>query len=545
MAALVKYSATAFLNVRVAARDGTELATHVYLPAREGPYPVIFARTPYDARVNVNPLEWTDRGYAYVRQDVRGCFLSEGELIPWMNERTDGEDSLQWIVEQPWCNGSISMHGGSYVSFTQIAAALSGHPALKSISPFIIGAESYHSTYWGGAFRLGWQTSWTLRPVGGIEQIDIQKSLPLREMDMVTQGKKSEYWRTILRHPHLDEFWQPFSLAPYVSKVQAPTLFHTGWFDLFICDAFDLFNSLRSQGGNETVRSQSRIIVGPWPHGLNQRMVADEDFGEAAKLPNYAEESVAFIEHHTTGKAGYELTAPPLRLFIMGANQWRDEFEWPLARTIYTDVFLASEGPANTAAGSGRLALQPSGPADEYDYDPANPVPTVGGSWDFKNVGFQNQQEVEQRADVLVYTSDELPEAMEVTGPVVMKLWASSSAVDTDFTAKLVDLRADGRPMSVTDGIIRAQYRKQDGTSSPLVPGEVYEFTIRCNPTAYVFKKGHRLRVEISSSNFPVFARNLNTGHAIDSDTEIRVARQTIFHSAEYPSRMVLPVIKN
>lgn len=521
------------------------MGTHVYLPATEGPFPVIFARTPYDARVNVDPLEWTDRGYAYVRQDVRGRFLSEGEFIPWMNERTDGEDSLRWIVEQPWCNGSIGMHGGSYVSFTQIAAALSGHPALKCITPFIIGAESYHSAYWGGAFRLCWKTSWTLRPTGGMEQIDIQKSLPLRDMDIVAQDKKSDYWRNELQHPHQDEFWKPFALATHISKVQTPALFHTGWFDLFICDAFDFFNGLRSQGGNEMVRGHSRIIVGPWAHALNQRVVGEEDFGEAAILSNYTQETVDFIGHFTTGKAGYDLKAPPIRIFVMGINQWRDEYEWPLARTVYTDVFLASDGPANTAEGSGRLALQPSGPADQYDYDPANPVPTIGGAWDFKNVGFQNQQEIEQRADVLVYTSDELPEALEVTGPVVVKLWASSSAVDTDFTAKLVDLRADGRPMSVTDGIIRALYRKQDGTSSLLTPGEVYEFTIDCNPTAYVFKKGHRLRVEISSSNFPAFARNLNTGHPVDSGSEMQVARQTIFHSAEYPSRIILPIIKN
>ena len=228
----------------------------------------------------------------------------------------------------------------------------------------------------------------------------------------------------------------------------------------------------------------------------------------------------------------------------MGANIWRDEQEWPLARTTWTDLFLTSQGGANTAQGDGRLASAPSGAPDEYDYNPENPVPTLGGAWGFTNVGPHNQTATEARHDVLVYTTEELGEDLEVTGPVQVRLFISSSAADTDFTAKLVDVRADGRPMSVTDGIVRAQYRHKHGPSVLLVPGEVCELTIQCNPTAYVLKKGHKLRLEISSSNAPAFSLNLNTGHLPGTNTDMKVAHQTVFHSEEYPSRIILPVIQ-
>jgi len=540
----MKNTVRASLNLRVAMRDGTELATHVYLPDAAGPFPVLFTRTPYDALgKGAGVLEWPGRGYAYVVQDVRGRFLSGGDWYPWFNEKDDGRDTLDWIASQPWCNGNIAMYGGSYVAATQLAAAMPGHPALKCFTPCLFGTEFYHTAYWGGAFRLSWQTSWTVNVKTAANQDEIRKHLPLIDIDVFAGGKEVQYWRDALAHPRLDQFWQPSSMAAHFSSVQAPAFIRTGWFDHFICDTFDLFNGLRQHGCNETVRNSTRIIVGPWPHNINQRVVGEEDFGPQAVISDLYAQEIASIDHFTAGKSGYDLQAAPIRIFVMGANQWRDEQEWPLARTVWTDVFLSSGGKANTSAGDGRLGTEPGGPADSFDYDPAEPVPTKGGAWDFVNVGPCDQRETELRKDVLVYTSSELEQATEVTGPVEVRLFASSSAVDTDFTVKLVDVRPDGRAMSVTDGICRARYRNSNGPDAFLTPGEVTEFTIRCNPTAYVFKPGHRMRLEIASSNFPAFSRNLNTGNDIATDTVMQTARQRVFHSQEHPSHIILPII--
>lgn len=529
-------TAHALLNVRVPMRDGVELGTHVYLPDEGGPFPALLTRTPYEAisKSAADSLEWPSRGYAYVKQDTRGCFLSDGEYVPWLNEKEDGEDTLKWLAEQPWCNGHVAMYGGSYVAATQIAAAESGHAALRCFTPCLIGAEFYHTCYWGGAFRLMWQSRWTLKPTTGVEKSAIESQLPLMEADIFARGEEVKYWRDAWRHPQMDDFWKPKSFAANVAAVQAPAFIRSGWFDHFICDVFDLFNGLKQNGRNAETRKYTRILIGPWPHEINKVVVGEADFGEAGKAAGLYPLEIAFIDHFTSGRGDYDVNAAPVRLFIMGANVWRDEYEWPLARTVWTDFFLG---------GNGRLGATPHGEPDQFDYDPANPVPTCGGSWDFENVGPRTQTEIEARPDVLIYTSEALAEDMEATGPVKVTLYASSSAIDTDFTAKLVDVDETGKPLSVTDGILRAQFRHGNGAREFLTPGEVTEFTIRCNPTAYVFKKGHRLRVQISSSNFPAFARNLNTGNPPESDREMQVAHQTIFHTAEYPSRIALPLI--
>jgi len=514
-----------FINLRVPMRDGTELATHVYLPNAEGPFPVFFRRTPYEALVKEETAgEWPGRGYAYVSQDVRGRFLSDGEFS-LTKDPDDGEDTLNWIAAQPWCDGNIAMYGGSALARAQLAAAMSGHPALKCITPCLIGLAPYNGSYWGGAYRLMNKES---------------KSLPLIEPETLVKSPDHA-----LNHPHNDSYWKAISLVDKFHKVKAPAFIRTGWFDLFVCDVFDLYNGLRKNGGTEDVRNYTRIIVGPWPHNINEKDVGEGDFGPTAAIRDLYEQEIAFIDYFTRGKTGYDLNAAPIRIFVMGVNRWRDEYEWPLAGTVWTYTYLSSAGNANTSAGDGKLSSKPSGPADSFSYDPADPVPTRGGAWGFDNVGPYDQTEIEKRPDVLVYTSDKLSDDLEVTGPIKVKLFASSSAVDTDFTAKLVDLMPDGRAMSVTDGIVRARYRNQNGREEFLVPGKVYEFTIKCNPTAYVFLKGHKMRLEISSSNFPAFARNLNTGEKIGTSADMTVARQRVFHSVKHPSRIILPVIPN
>lgn len=512
-------------------RDGTELATFVFLPPAAGPFPVVFVRTPYDASGNKGVMEWTDRGLAYVKQDVRGCFLSDGEHISFVNEEADGADALEWISRQPWCNGQIAMYGGSYVAATQISAALSGNTALKCITPCLIGAELYHMSYWGGALR------WRRMEPG---QAEIANAASM-EAEMLAKAKESKF--AALAHPRFDEYWTPHSPLRRMEAIQAPSFIRTGWYDLFVNDVFDFYNAARDRAGSEVSRKYTRILVGPWPHNINQQVVGEEDFGSAAVIADLYEQEMSFIEYFTGLPSAYDPEVAPLRLFIQGANQWRDEYEWPLARTQWTEYFLRGNGRANTSLGDGKLGGEPGGESDHFSYDPAHPVPTLGGAWAFTNIGPCDQSRIELRQDVLVYDSEELGEDLEVTGPVEVRVFASSSAEDTDFTAKLVDVRLDGRAMSVTDGIVRAQYRHPAGPAEKLVPGQIYEFSIRCNPTAYLFKQGHKIRLEISSSNFPAFSRNLNTGEPIGASDRSLVAHQTIHHSADYPSRLILPVI--
>lgn len=536
-------SVKALLNLRLLMRDGVELATHVYMPNSKGPFPVMFVRTPYEAiGKGAEVLKWPERDYAYVVQDVRGRFLSDGDFYPWFNEIDDAEDTLNWLCEQPWCNGSVTMYGGSYPGATQNGAAMTGHPALKCFTPALIGSEFYHTAYFGGAFRLSWQVSWTLKLYEDTDKDELINKLPLLDLDIIG-GEEVPYWRDELAHPTWDEFWHKSSMAKHFSKIKAPAFIRTGWHDFFICDAFDLYNGLRKKGGTEQVRDYTRMLIGPWPHDINQSKVGEVDFGLESVVSDLEEQEFAFIDYFTDGREGYDFNVAPIRLFVMGANKWRDEHEWPLARTVYTDMFLSSGGKANSANGDGGLGEASSGIEDHFEYDPVTPVPTLGGAWDFTNIGSFDQVENESRSDVLIYTSDKLTTDTEVTGSVEIKLFASSSARDTDFTAKLIDLTDDNKAMSVTDGIIRARYRRLDGSEKLLIPGEVYEFSIQCNPTSYLFKKGDRIRLEISSSNFPAFSRNLNTGGDIATETEIVIAEQKIYHSAEYPSKIILPII--
>lgn len=537
-------STQSYDDLRVPMRDGVTLSTNVFLPAGEGPFPVLLIRTPYNAALISDPGQWTGRGYALVGQDVRGRFRSGGEDTPWFREKEDGEDTLEWLSQQPWCNGKVAMYGGSYLGATQTAASRSGHPALQCITPALIGAECYHWTYWGGALRYGRIARWILRAPEGLDQEKINENLRLSESDVIARGKQLPHWREILNHPTNDEFWKKDSFSEEVSKIQAPAFVRTGWFDIFVADVFDLYNGIRNHAGSRRAREGTRIIVGPWPHDINQTKVGDVDFGEGGKILDLFEQELLYIDHFTKNDREAPIPAAPIRIFVMGANEWRDEFEWPLARTHWTKFYLASEGKANTAKGNGRLAEAPSGDADGFDYDPANPVPTLGGAWDFTNIGLKDQRELEQRSDVLVYTSKVLAAAMEVTGPVQAELYISSSAPDTDFTVKLVDVAPDGSALGVTDGIVRTRYRNGVAAGELLQAGAVCQLTIHCTPTSYLFKKGHRIRVHVSSSNFPVFSRNLNTGEPCGQEISAGcIARQIVHHTLQYPSSITLPVI--
>ena len=548
-------------NVKAPMRDGVRLSADIYLPkGQTGPSAVILSRTPYDnmsEAVVESAIFYAQNGYVFVAQDVRGRNDSEGEFYPWVNEFNDGYDTIEWIGAQPWCDGNVGMAGGSYVGNVQWQAAAMGSGYLKAIAPRVIGHNLHEAPhYQGGAFQLGWTATWAFRTDGRTAQnIDVYNwdqlfpTLPLKELPGAA-GKDISYYQDWIDHPDYDDYWKALAIEERYEDIKVPVLQIGGWYDFFTEGTFKNFVGMGKRGGSELARGQQRAVVGPWVHRASALTHAGEvDFGKASVLDPMQIELRWFDRWLKGVSNGVEHEAP-LRLFVMGSNKWRDESEWPLARTRYTAYYLHSGGSANSLLGDGTLSTTPATepePNDQFTYDPNFPVPTRGGcnccnpeivAW-----GAYDQRTIEHRPDVLVYTSDPVEEDLEVTGPVVVRLYASTTARDTDFTAKLVDVHPDGYAVNLCDGIIRGRYRESTASQKLLEPGAVYEFTIDLWPTSNVFLKGHRIRVDISSSNFPRFDRNPNTGNSFGGDAEVRAADQRVFHDRAHPSRILLPVI--
>ena len=547
-------------NVKVPMRDGVHLSADIYLPKdSQGPLPVVLSRTPYD-NMDENMVDsavfFAQNGYAFVAQDVRGRFDSDGEYYPWVNEFNDGHDTVEWIGAQPWCDGNVGMVGSSYVGNVQWQAAAMGSRYLKTIIPRVIGHNLHESPqFQGGAFQLGWTAMWTFRMDGRTRQDifiynwdQLFQSLPLKELDGAA-GRDMPFYRDWIDHPDYDDYWKALAIEERYQEIKIPVLQIGGWYDFFTLGTFKNFVGMRERGGSELAKGNQRAIVGPWVHRSNFFTHAGEvDYGKASIL-DQKEIELQWFDRWLKGISNGADQEAPLRIFVMGTNQWREEQEWPLARTRFTPFYFHSAGEANSLLGDGGLSTTP--PVDEqpdrYLYNPTFPVPTRGGcnccnpeivAW-----GAYDQRPVEYRNDVLVYTSDPMEEDMEATGPVIVKLFASTDARDTDFTAKLVDVDPDGYAVNLCDGIIRGRYRESTSHQRLLEPGTIYEFTIDLWPTSNVFKKGHRIRVDVSSSNFPRFDRNPNTGNKFGQDAEMKVAHQQVFHDREHPSHIILPLI--
>jgi putative CocE/NonD family hydrolase len=370
------------------------------------------------------------------------------------------------------------------------------------------------------------------------------KYLPLSTWDEQL-GFKVQFLRDWIAHPEYDSYWARRGIAGKADRINVPNITLSGWYDVFVSQAFEYVKAVRQTSKSDIARKHCHLIVGPWAHGPNW-MAGERDFGENAEI-DVEKLQERWFDHWLKGEGNID-DLPPYRIFVMGKNEWRDEYEWPLARTQYTPYYFHSLGSANSLKGDGTLstATPADEPADTFIYDPENPVPTRGGCILFGDeYGAQDQAETEKRNDVLVFTSKELREALEVTGPVKAVLYAASNAPDTDWTAKLVDVYPDGRALNLCDGIIRARYRNSSTTPSLIEPGRIYRYQIDLWVTSNVFLSGHRIRVEISSSNFPRLDRNPNTGHKFGADAELRKATQTIYHDADHPSHIILPVIPN
>ena len=551
-------------DVKVPMRDGVRLSADVYLPReRSGPVPAILARTPYDngdfaglTKVVDQAIYFVQHGYAFVVQDVRGRFDSEGEFYPWVNEFEDGHDTVEWVGEQEWCDGNVGMMGFSYVGGVQWQAAMTAPGHLKCIAPGVIGDDHHGQTHFqGGAMQLSLDMTWTFltdartwHPIDNYDWKQVLSHLPLSEMAEAA-GSSAERLSDWIDHPDYDEYWKRIAYRERYGDVVVPVLQIGGWYDTFTVGTMNNFVGMRTSGGSELARANQKVIMGPWVHQASLHSHAgDRDFGRDSVLDLNAEH-LRWFDRWLKGVANGVEEEAPIKLFVMGADEWRDEHEWPLARTRFTPFHLHSGGRANSLRGDGTLSVEAPGdePADEYVYNPAFPVPSNGGnnccSPEIVAWGGYDQDQIEQREDVLVYTSEVLEEDLEVTGPVIAKIYASSSAADTDFTAKLVDVHPDGYALNLCDGIIRARYRETPERQVLMEPGKAYEFTIDLFPTSNVFKAGHRIRLEISSSNFPRFDRNLNTGGRFGHETEMRVASQTVYHDSERPSHVLLPVI--
>jgi hypothetical protein len=453
----------------------------------------------------------------------------------------------QWTGNQTWSNGKIGTAGGSYVGFTQWMPAPASQ-YLKTMIPAVTFSDFYSTVYQNGAFFLDLFGPWSMEmtqpsfvPNEYIQnRMDsVLLTLPLIEIDKA-MGWRVPFLRDWLSHPNRDKFWEATSVGDNYSKITASVYNIGGWYDILLKGTIENFMQMTSDKIAPEIRKKQKLLIGPWVHNWGNSKVGELNFGEEASFDSRRFHLRWFDSQLKDIKNG-AMEEPPVKIFVMGKNEWRFENEWPLARTDYQKYYLHSKGKANTLNGDGWLSseLPKVEPADNFTYDPANPIITKD-TW-----GPFNQTSIEKREDVLVYTSPVLKEDVEVTGPVKVILYAKSSAKNTDFTAKLVDVYPDGRAMRICDGIIRASHRNPEQNPSNIKPGEIYEYTIDLWATSNLFKKGHQIRVEISSSNFPRFDRNLNTGNDFATDTTIIKAEQQIYHNEQYPSCIVLPVIGN
>lgn len=537
-------------DVKIAMRDGVQLTANVWRPNAEGRYPVVLMRSPYgkmDEKWD-EAGRYTAAGYVVVVQDCRGRGKSEGVWDPFRYDVGDGFDTQEWVGKQPWCNGDIGTAGGSYVGWTQWASAANGSKHLKAMVPVVPFDNAYDIAYSGGAFQLALLMGWGAA-VGGVtispdKLPDVFRYLPLNTFGDQFE-KKISYLNDWVAHPTYDDYWKKRSMDNRFADVTAPILNIGGWYDIFSKATLEMSTKVRASSRDAQARRNQFVVMGPWAHGVGGRKVGELDFGDVGKF-NVATWQFKWFESWLKGKGTGVQDWPAYYLFVMGENRWRGEHEWPLKRTAFTSYYLHSRGQANSLNGDGSLdttAPKEEKP-DEFTYDGDDPVPTVGGN----NLigapaGPYDQTKVEERPDVLVYSTAPLEQDVEVTGPVKLILHAASSARDTDFTAKLVDVHPDGKAYNLCDGIIRARYRNGMDQPALLEPGKPERFEIDLWVTSNLFKRGHRLRVEVSSSNFPRFDRNPNSGKPFGSDTELLPAKQTVFHDQAHPSHLILPVI--
>jgi hypothetical protein len=506
-----------------------------------------------------------------VIQDVRGRYASDGKFDPLRNELKDGYDSVEWCGAQPWSDGNVGMFGASYLGATQWLAAASGAPHLKCIVPVVTASNYYEECYYrGGALQLSFAESWCLESFSATEFIrkgkmnegaslahiidkmdEAFRFFPIKDIPYFRGN--ADFFYDWVSHPEQDAYWEKINLENFHGKIRVPAFNIGGWYDIFLQGTINNFSRMK-KGGKTVESREQKLLIGPWMHrgrsAWMDKLVGEVDFGHAASHLSIDMEGMILDWYDRWMKNAKENGRDsPIRIFVMGENVWRGEEGWPLARTRYTKYYLHSNGSANALGGDG--VLTEKSPTDErpdrFVYDPFDPVPTIGGalccSMTHAPGGPYDQTPIERRKDVLVYSTPPLAKEVEVTGPVVVKLFASTSADDTDFTAKLIDVWPCGYAQLMTQGIIRARYRESRKRKTFVEPGKVYEYIVDVWSTSNLFLKAHRIRVEISSSNFPHFDRNMNTREPVAEESNPVIAVQHIYHDRTRSSHVVLPII--
>lgn len=547
--------------------DGVTLYADVYLPAAPGKYPTLVTRTPYGVQrdgMHETLVKFARHGYAVVAQDVRGRYESEGQWEPFRNEGRDGYETIEWAAAQPFSNGKVGSNGGSYVGHNQWAAASLHPPHLVAAFPFLASTNIYAN--WltmGGAFRLSFNYGWgvvrmpdrimlpqywhteTYMPEY-MKYENILMHLPLNDADVVNEGAPVQHYRDWLKHESYDSYWKAISDEEHFGDINVPVHTLGGWFDIFIMGTINGYVGMRNHGATPEARAGARMIIGPWGHGSTQSY-GGVDFTPVANIDMF-ETQLRFYDFYLKGIQNGLDREKPVQLFYMGANKWHGESDWPIPGTEYRDLYLNSGGSANSIRGNGTLSFPKpeKGGYDTFRYDPDNPVPTTGGNnccGTPTMAGPADQRPLERREDMLVYTSEYLNEPLTIAGPVRLKLFAATDGPDTDWMIKLVDVYPDGNAMPISEGILRARFREGLDRIILLTPNQIYEYDIELTGTANVFKPGHRIRVDITSSDFPQFDRNPNTGDPLGSSAKVRIALQTIHHGGKNLSHIILPVV--
>ena len=570
-----EFSTVVEKNREIRLRDGTPTYADIYRPAEGGKAPVIVVRTPYNKEggtggslsVLMPYQKFAERGYVVVVQDTRGRFESAGEFSPYLTETNDGYDTVAWAAKQPWSNGATALMGASYYGATTLLGARSNPPGLRAVFAHITTDEYYETwSYHGGAFQLGFLGTWgaglaaaqLIRPDSQISQEKRQRLAqaianaketlshrPLTTLPGISEPGVAPWWKDWTGHTENDAYWRQIRVADSHSTMRVAGLHSGGWFDIFLAGTLRNFVGMTKAG-----LAPQKMVIGPWAHGSAERHLGAMDFGATgpagfSPLPMDAQ---LWFDRHLMGKQEVN-TGAPVRYFLLGANAWQESTGWPIPGAATQRWFFQSRGSANSLRGDGVLTRETPSPEQSDDvflYNPDRPVPTQGGNTLMMAVhlpGPHDQRDLEERDDVLVYTSPVLQQDLKVVGPVTVHLWATTDGRDTDWTAKLLDVQPDGKAVGLCDGIIRARYRQGTDKQVLLTPGQPYEYTVDLVATANLFKAGHRVRVEVSSSNFPRFDRNSNTGGKIQEEATGRTAVQRVHHTASRPSFIELPVL--
>jgi len=564
-------------GVGVPMRDGVKLATDIYRPKQEGRFPVILIRTPYKKEMTeLDGRFYARRGYVVAVQDCRGRFGSPGTWEPFINEPKDGYDTIEWLAGQPWSSGKVGMIGASYLGWVQWWAAGQNPPHLTTIIPNVAPPDPFYNIpYEYGVFFLMGAIWWAdvleteatadlsgvaLSKIFEKKYAKLLRALPVIDLDKAVLGQENPYWRKWIEHPTNDEYWQRASFLDRLARVNIPVFHQSGWFDGDGIGSKLNYLRMASHG-----HPDQKLVLGPWGHTPEaHRRVGDRDFGPAA-IVDLPRQYLRWFDHWLKGIDNGMAREPLVSLFVMGSNRWLHGPTYPLPQTRFEKWYLVSGGKANTSTGNGRLAPDPpptDSPPDQYTYDPADPTPTPSyyeepeieqdetgapqerSLEERKRAAERRHEEVTRaRPDILVYQSAPLEQPLTFAGPLSAVLYASSSAKDTDWFVRLMEVEQDGKLFPLAEGKIRARFRESLSKPVLLEPGRIYEYRLDLWQTGITLPAGHRLRVEVASASLPVFSRNLNTGGHNEKETDFVAAEQRIYHDAAHPSHVLLPVI--